>query len=138
MFPSWQPLYGELSLLQNGGETTMIYFTTEKSAGYGARIFLQEPIYADETNEVNGLHELARELSVWRGSDKTVIILPQDCSEAWAKTGRAGFKGIIGRDIKMSGYEMEAEELAVIEKRCKARGMINITPIIKDMKTDWR
>jgi len=116
----------------------MFYFTTEKSAGYGARIFLQEPIYADETNEVNGLHELAKELSVWRGADKTVTILPQDCSEAWAKTGRAGFKGFISRNIKMSGYEMEAEEMAVTEKRCVARGMVNLTPIIKDVKQEWR
>ena len=116
----------------------MFYFTTEKSSGYGARIFLQEPIYADETNEVIGLHELAKELSVWRGADKTVTILPQDCSEAWAKTGRAGFNGIIGRNIKMSGYEMEADELAVMEKRCKVRGMVNVTPILKDLKKEWR
>ena len=116
----------------------MIYFTTEKSACYGARIFLQEPIYADETNDVIGLHELAKELSVWNGADKTVIILPQDCAEAWNKAGFLGGRLVIGRNIKMSGYEMEAEELAVIEKRCKARGMINLTPIIKDVKQEWR
>jgi hypothetical protein len=115
----------------------MIYFTIDKSAGYGARIFIQDPIYADETNEVIGLHELAKELSYWKGADKTVTILPQDCSEAWAKTGRAGFKGIIGRNIKMSGYEMDIEELAVMEKRCKVRGIVNVTPILREMKQEW-
>lgn len=116
----------------------MFYFTTEKSAHYGARIFLQEPIYGDETNEVIGLHELAKELSVWKGADKTVTILPQDCSEAWAKTGLAGFKGIIGRNIKVSGYEMDTEELEVMEKRCRVRGMVNVTPILRDLKQEWR
>lgn len=115
----------------------MIYFTTEKSAGYGARIFLQEATHADQTNEVIGLHELAKELSVWRGADKSVTIPEQDCSEAWAKTGRAGFKGFISRDVRLSGYEMEAEEIAVIKKRCKARGMIDVTPILSDLKQEW-
>ena len=116
----------------------MMYFTTEKSAGYGARIFLQEHTHADETNEVIGLHELAKELSVWRGADKTVTILEQDCSEAWAKAGRPGYKTHISSDVKFSGYEMEAEEIAVMEKRCKGRGLVNITPIIRDVKQEWR
>lgn len=116
----------------------MIYFTTEKSAHYGARIFLQEQIFGDETNEVIGLHELAKELSVWKGADKSVTIPPQDCAEAWTKAGRRGFLGYISREAKLSGYEMQTEELAVMEKRCKARGLIDITPILKDIHQEWR
>ena len=115
----------------------MMYFTTEKSAGYGARIFLQEPNYINETNDVIGLHELAKDLSVWRGADKSVKIPAQDCAEAWAKAGRPGYKTHISRDVKMNGYEMEAEELIVMEKRCKARGLVNVTPILKDLKQEW-
>ncbi len=115
----------------------MIYFTTEKSAAYGARIFLQDATNANQTNEVVGLHELAKELSVWRGADKTVVIPPQDCADAWKNAGRPGFHGHIAMKAILKGYEMDTEELAVMEKRCKARGLINITPIICHLKQEW-
>jgi len=115
----------------------MIYFTTEKSAGYGARIFLHEAIYADQTNEVVGLHELAKQLSVWKGADKKITLPAQDFTEAWRKIGKCGFQCYIETGIELSGYEMEIEELIVMEKRCKARGLTNITPILCDIKQEW-
>lgn len=112
----------------------MIYFTTEKSAGYGARIFIQNDISSIDAS----LHNLAKELSVWKGADKSMTILEQDCSEAWAKTGKANFHGHISRNVKLVGYEMDAEELAVMKKRCKGRGGIDVTPILKDLKQEWQ
>jgi len=115
----------------------MIYFTTEKSAAYGARIFLQDATNANQTNEVVGLHELAKELSVWKGADKTVVIPPQDCARAWNKAGFLGGRGNIAMKAILKGYEMDTEELAVMEKRCKARGLVNITPILRDIQQEW-
>jgi hypothetical protein len=115
----------------------MLYFVTEASAGYGARIFIQDYTEFDTTNEVIGLHELAKELSMWKGADKSVTFPEQDCAEAWAKTGKPGFKGFIAKPCRLSGYEVDYHELMVLTKRCKGRGLINVTPILKDMKQEW-
>ena len=114
----------------------MIYFTTEKSAGYGARFFLQEATNTNQTNAVIGLHELAKELSIWKGADKNVIIPPQDLAEAWKKAGKDIKEGI-GYKVRLKGYEMEIEGLIAMEKRCKACGLIDITPILCDVQQEW-
>lgn len=113
----------------------MIFFTVNKSAGYGARIFIQKYIDVNTTNEVIGLHELAKELSVWKGADKKVIFQAQD-TRAPNKTGnRTGI--LLTSEAVFDGYEVEDDELNVLVKRCARRGLRDVTPILADIKQEW-
>jgi hypothetical protein len=111
----------------------MIFFTTNASAGYGARVFIQEHPH---TTSLVGLHELAKSLSVWKGADKTVTIPDQDCQYAWAKVGVSSHASI-GTKAILKGYEVEPEEFAVLVKRCKAKNFVDITPIIQHIQSEW-
>lgn len=108
------------------------FFVSNASAGYGARIFIQSHCDDEGADAVlKDLHALAKELSVWRGSDKRVIVPAQDI--------KGGFHT---EDQSMLGYEVEAEELALLVKRCNSRPakyfkMHDVTPILKDMKMEW-
>jgi len=109
----------------------MIFFTINKSAGYGARIFIQKYTDVNTTNEVIGLHELAKTLSVWQGADKKVIFPAQD-TRAPNRTGI-----LLTNEVVLDGYEVEDEELAVLVKRSGRRGLRNVTLIIADIKQEW-
>lgn len=116
----------------------MIFFTTNASAGYGARVFIQDSLFHPELAYlINDLHNLAKTISVWKGADKTVIIPAQDCKEAWAKAGRPDYQTSIGTKVVMKGYEVEPEEFAVLVKRCKTMGAIDITKIIQYIQSEW-
>lgn len=111
----------------------MIFFAIPGSAGYGSRIFIQQYQFVDQINEVIGLHELASKLSHWQGADKRVSMKKQFVKGG----GGVGDDGICVPECVCLGYEMEDEEIAVLVKRCKRRGLQNVSEHLVSLVMDW-